>query len=110
MLPALGTGRTPGIFSTPKTLAILAGVLALALWTSHRLQAAELRESLAEGFSTQVRIELKAEGLFRPGLPPSALTDQARLPKPLALEVKTRLAFNERVVRPAPPGGGAPSQ
>src|SRR3954451_927831 len=98
MLPALGTGRTPGIFSTLKDLAFLAGVLAPALWTSHQLQAAELRESLPEGFSTQVRIELKAEGLFRPGLPPSALAEEARLPRPLALEVKTRLAFNERVV------------
>ena len=57
-----------------------------------------------------MRIELKAEGLFRPGLPPSALAEEARLPRPLALEVKTRLAFNERVVKPAPPGGGASSE
>ena len=110
MAPALWTRRTTGIGRTRKNLAFLAGVLALGLWTSHPLQAAELRESLAEGFSTQVRIELKAEGLFRPGLPPSALADEARLPKPLALEVKTRLAFNERIVKSAPPGGAAASE
>ena len=110
MAPALWTRRTTGIGRTRKNLAFLAGVLALGPWTSHPLQAAELRESLAEGVSTQVRIELKAEGLFRPGLPPSALADEARLPKPLALEVKTRLAFNERIVKSAPPGGAAASE
>jgi len=58
----------------------------------------ELRESLAVGACTQVRIELKAEGLFRPGLPPGALTAEAKLPKPLELEIQTRIVFSERLL------------
>ena len=57
-----------------------------------------LREPMPAGTSTQVRIELKAEGLFRPGLPPSSMSDEARMPKPLALDVKTRLIFSERLL------------
>ena len=45
-----------------------------------------------------MRIELKAEGLFRPGLPAGSTGGEARLPKPLALDVKTRLVFNERLI------------
>ncbi len=58
----------------------------------------ELRESLSVGSSTQVRIELKAEGLFRPGLSPGAPQPEATMPKPLALDVQTRLVFNERLL------------
>jgi hypothetical protein len=57
-----------------------------------------LRESGAEGACTQVRIELKAEGLFRPGLPAGSVEAEARMPKPLALDVKTRLVFIERLI------------
>src|SRR5438034_959469 len=57
-----------------------------------------LRESGADGACTQVRIELKAEGLFRPGLPAGSIAAETRMPKPLALDVKTRLVFIERLV------------
>ncbi len=66
----------------------------------------ELRESRAAGTCTQVRIELKAEGLFRPGLSAGALTAEATMPKPLALDVKTRLIFAERLLGPAAAPGG----
>jgi hypothetical protein len=56
-----------------------------------------LKETITPDLCTQVRIELKAEGLFRPGLPPDAVKDEARMPKPLSLDVKTRLVFHERV-------------
>jgi hypothetical protein len=51
------------------------------------------------GQSTRVQIELKAQGLFRPGLPPGDAKAEARMPKPLSLEVETRLVFHERLVR-----------
>jgi hypothetical protein len=57
-----------------------------------------LREFDAAGQGTQVRIELKAEGLFRPGLPAGSIGPEARMPKPLALDVKTRLVFIERLL------------
>ena len=44
-----------------------------------------LRELLSAGSCTQVRIELKAEGLFRPGLTSGAHQAEATMPKPLAL-------------------------
>ena len=37
-------------------------------------------------------------GLFRPGLPPGGTSAETRMPKPLALEIQTRLVFNERIV------------
>src|SRR4051794_41786573 len=106
MARALIAARVPGIARVVPELGLLALALAVWGWSPPGLRAAELRESLAEGFSTQVRIELKAEGLFRPGLPPSATTEETKMPKPLGLEVKTRLVFNERVARPAAGGGG----
>ena len=72
-------------------------------------QPMELRESLPAGTCTQVRIELKAEGLFRPGLSSGALAAEATMPKPLALDVQTRLVFAERLLgsgaAPGGPGG-----
>ena len=65
--------------------------------------AVEIRETLAPDTCTQVRIELKAEGLFRPGLPPGAMSAEARLPKPLSLDVKSRLFYTERILGPRPP-------
>src|SRR5271166_2040096 len=69
----------------------------------------DLRESLSAGSCTQVRIELKAEGLFRPGLTSGALKAEATMPKPLALDVQTRLVFAERLLgsgaAPGGPGG-----
>ncbi len=50
------------------------------------------------GEASRVRIELKAHGLFRPGLPPGGGGAERKMPKPLMLEVETRLIFHERVV------------
>ncbi|MGC8644261.1 MAG: hypothetical protein ACP5XB_30745, partial [Isosphaeraceae bacterium] len=65
----------------------------------------ELRERLTPGNCTHVRIELKAEGLFRPGLPPDALTAEAKMPKPLALNIQSRLLYAERLLQPEQAGG-----
>lgn len=50
------------------------------------------------GGGSRVRVELKARGLFRPGLPPGIGGQAAKMPKPLSLEVETRLVFSERAV------------
>ncbi len=76
----------------------------LLLAGSCRLQAGEpsativLGEAVPRGVASRVRIELKAKGLFRPGLPPDKVAADARMPKPLALDVETRLVFHERVI------------
>jgi hypothetical protein len=57
-----------------------------------------LNEAMQRGSTSRVRIELKAQGLFRPGLPPGPVSAEARLPKPLVLNVQTRLVFSERVL------------
>jgi len=77
------------------------------LWVSSlvRLRADDdapkisLQEMRKAGNTTRTQIELKAQGLFRPGLPPGAASADARMPKPLSLEVQTRLVFHERLVR-----------
>jgi hypothetical protein len=56
-----------------------------------------LREVPRAGDSARVQIELKARGLYRPGLPPQAKSE-ARMPKPLSMQIETRLVFNERIV------------
>jgi hypothetical protein len=50
------------------------------------------------GSSSRVQIDLKAQGLFRPVPEQSKVKDGARMPKPLSIEVQTRLAFYERVL------------
>ena len=67
----------------------------------------KLRESLSAGTCTQVRIELEAEGLFRPGLSSGTLAAEATMPKPLALDVQTRLVFTERLLGSGAAPGGA---
>lgn len=59
-------------------------------------EAVRLREELPPGTVTRVRVELKAEGFSRPGLPPNLAG--AREGKPLALRVETRFSFDERVL------------
>lgn len=61
--------------------------------------AVELRESRVADSCTQVRIEMKAKGLFRPGPPAGAVAADAKMPKPLALDVKSRLIYVERPLR-----------
>jgi hypothetical protein len=58
-----------------------------------------LNEAMRHGSTTRVRIELKAQGLFRPGLPPGAGAGETRMPKPLDLDIRTRLIFAERIIR-----------
>ena len=89
---------------------ILCAVLGQSSGSVHAQSAVSLRESLAAESSTQVRIELRAEGLFRPGLPPSAIAPEAKMPKPLALEVKTRLIFHERILKPSRNRSQAPAK
>ena len=57
-----------------------------------------LGEAVRRGSTSRVRVELKAQGLLRPGLPPGKVAAEARLPKPRSLDVQTRLVFSERVV------------
>jgi hypothetical protein len=61
-----------------------------------------LNEPMLHGSTTRVRIELKAHGLFRPGLPPRGGSGETRMPKPLDLDIQTRLVFAERIVRGGP--------
>jgi hypothetical protein len=65
-------------------------------------QAFVMREAMHAGTATRVQIELKAQGLYRPGLVPGVA--EAQMPKPRELDVQTRLVFHERIVR-AEPGG-----
>ena len=57
-----------------------------------------LREARRSGTSTRVQTELKAKGLYRPGLPPGDAAALGKMPKPLQVEIETRFVFNERLV------------
>jgi hypothetical protein len=57
-----------------------------------------LGEAVPPGSFSRVRIELSARGLFRPGLEPNKMTTQAEMPKPLSIDVQSRLFFYERVL------------
>jgi hypothetical protein len=59
-----------------------------------------LRESNRPGTATRVQTELKAKGLYRPGLPPRDSSGQPRMPKPLSIEIETRFVFDERILAP----------
>jgi hypothetical protein len=60
--------------------------------------AITLREVNRVGDCTRVQTELKANGLYRPGLPPQNASVDVQMPKPLAVEIETRFVFNERIV------------
>ena len=60
--------------------------------------AITLREARRNGTSTRVQTELKAKGLYRPGLPPGDAAALGKMPKPLQVEIETRFVFNERLV------------
>ena len=68
-----------------------------------------LNEATPHGSTTRVRIELKAQGLFRPGSPPGGASADARMPKPLELDIKMRLIFAERIVGPGRHDGAHPA-
>jgi hypothetical protein len=63
-----------------------------------------LREASPSGKVTHALLEMKAEGLYRPGTPETGEDP----PKPIKLRVETRLDCVERVVKAGPDGGGAP--
>ena len=48
----------------------------------------------APGTTTRVQTELKAKGLYRPGLPPGDGSGEAKMPKPLSVEIETRFVFD----------------
>ena len=64
--------------------------------------AVALRESAEVGQTTRALVTLSAEGLYRPSPPPSQ--GKAESIKPLAIRVKTRLDFAERVLAVNPEG------
>jgi hypothetical protein len=66
--------------------------------------AITLREAKRNGASTRVQTELKAKGLYRPGLPPGDASALGKMPKPLQVEIETRFVFNERLVAIDPAG------
>jgi len=90
--------RRPGRLCLSAASGFLVGLCWMGTGPAFADERMELRESRSSGSCTQVRIELKAEGLFRPGLSSGALTAEANMPKPLALDVKTRLVFAERML------------
>ena len=57
-----------------------------------------LVESIPPGETTAARIELKAKGLYRPSLAPDAMTADAKMPKPLDVDVQTRIVYRERLL------------
>jgi hypothetical protein len=74
----------------------------LTTWAGTAMAASDptvvLRENPRAGDSTRVQIELKAQGLYRPGLPPGPTPKDGRMPKPLSVEIETRFIFHERIV------------
>lgn len=89
---------------TTRVIRALVGALVLPLVLSGLAsgQGAGVRVELDGrprlGTGSRVRIEMKARGLFRPGLPPTAGGSAAKMPKPLMLDVASRLIFSERAV------------
>jgi hypothetical protein len=87
-----------------RPLGLMGPLVALLLVCSGHVIAGEptgtivLGESMPRGSDSQVRIELKAKGLFRPGPEANAVKDGAKMPKPLSIEVQTRLVFYEHVL------------
>ncbi len=67
-------------------------------------QTLSLREVVSDGATTRVQIELKAQGLFRPGIPTGRADIEAQMPKPRELDVQTRLIYHDRVVKVGPGG------
>jgi hypothetical protein len=91
-LSDLGRGMVLG-------LAILSAVSgSVGIASGQSATTVVLGEAVRRGSTSRVRVELKAQGLLRPGLPPGTASAEARLPKPRSLDVQTRLVFSERVV------------
>lgn len=85
--------------------ALALGWMALAgLWTTASAiaparadgEGVTLREEPSRQAATAARIDLRATGLFRPDLPPDEKTSEAKMPKPLDIDIQTRVIFRER--------------
>jgi hypothetical protein len=91
------TGKSAG------DIAVATILIVAATWSSRAVggqagTAIALRELQRDGTTTRVQTELKAKGLYRPGLPPSGASGESRMPKPLTVEIDTRFIFHERIV------------
>ncbi|WP_165069493.1 hypothetical protein [Paludisphaera rhizosphaerae] len=78
-----------------------AGWLAVLLAAAPALAADDpiaMEEKVGPGAITAARIELKAHGQFQRSLPPDAMTADAKLPKPLEVDVQTRIVYRERLL------------
>ncbi|WP_165251759.1 hypothetical protein [Paludisphaera soli] len=82
---------------------LLGVVMALSTWAGGAIAAEEGAITIAESVSpdavTAARIELKASGLYRPPLPPDAMTPDAKMPKPLDVDIQTRVVYWERTLK-----------
>ena len=90
------TGKSAG------EIAVATILIVAAAWSSRAVEGQAgtviaLRELQRDGTTTRVQTELKAKGLYRPGLPPGDTSGEARMPKPLAVEIETRFIFHERI-------------
>ncbi len=90
------SARGRGVMWGPAVLLVLMGWVRSA--QSEPASTIILGEAVPKGSCSRVRIEMKAHGLFRPALPPGKVVADARMPKPMALDVQTRLVFSERVL------------
>lgn len=84
-------------------IVVVAILIATTTWSGRAVKgqtgtAIALRELKRGGTTTRVQTELKAKGLYRPGLPPGGTSGEARMPKPLTVEIDTRFIFHERIV------------
>ena len=80
-------------------------VLALRARTSHRLQAAELRESLGRRVSRRrCGSSSRRRDCSGPACPPRPWPTRRGCPSRWPSTSRRRLVFNERIVRPAPAG------
>lgn len=78
---------------------LLVGALAGAWPTASASdEAVRLKETVGPEATTAARIDLKASGLYRPPLPPDAMTAEAKMPKPLSVEIETRIVYRERLL------------
>jgi hypothetical protein len=57
-----------------------------------------LEERLGPEATTAARIDLKASGLYRPPLPPDSTGPDVKMPKPLDVEIETRVVYRERLL------------
>jgi hypothetical protein len=90
------TIRRPG-----SVVGLMGMMLALSAWGGGASGAEEGAITLAElvppDAVTAAKIELKASGLYRPPLPPDAMTPDAKMPKPLDVDIQTRVVYWERM-------------